>query len=368
MSCGILASVTRRVVKKKTEVVKKKKIIVRMKGSIVMFGYIEGHKVVKVKMKHVNAEGFADRLAGEVSAEEIKAKCTEALNSKGFVFGLMENKSKSFTSIYCFRKEITVTPQLKRKIKKLIMSAHFFAEDCEKTDKQFAKLVKSELKEILYLYDVNALEWEGESEDVNRTLYELGLEQVKGHDVQKINVRKLNKEGFGVGLSETDSPEDIKAKCMEALESKGVVYGLKNNKSGKYVSLYIFKKVRDGLYFRLELLDSYCAEGSEEADDRFVDLLEQELYEMMIFTGVRSVDWDGKITTYEEVNKEINSHFSFNFVTFMCLAIVWYFVFHSVLIAVLFALSAFTSLSGNVYKMAKRKNYENKIVKDKAEI
>lgn len=336
-----------------------------------MFGSIEGHKIVKVKMKHINTEGFASRLAGEVSCEEIKAKCTEAIVSKGFVFGLMDNETKEFKSLYCFKKDVSETAQLKRKIKKLTMSAHFAAEDFEKTDIEFKKAVKSELKEALYLYDVNALAWEGEGQDVNRTINEIGLGQVKGHDIQKISVRKLNKEGFGEGLSDTDSPEDIKAKCMEALESKGVVYGLKNNKSKQFVCLYIFKKIRNGKYFDLELLGSYCAKGSEEAEDIMVDVLEADIYDMMIFTGVRSVDWDGKITTYEEIRSRQSDSISANFVTFLCLALIWWMLFKNVVIAILFAVSAFTSVSGNIYRMAKRKKYIDEMsetTKEKAEI
>lgn len=371
MSCAIQQSVTRIVVIKETKIVKKKNIIVRMKGSIVMFGSIEGHKIVKVKMKHINTEDFASRLSCEVSCEEIKAKCTEAIESKGLVFGLMDNETKEFKSIYCFRKDVSETAQLKRKIKKLTMSAHYCAEDCDKIDIEFKKAVKAELKDVLFLYDVNALEWAGEGEDVNRTIHEIGLEQVKGHDIQKISVRKLNKEGFGEGLSDTDSPEDIKAKCMEALESKGVVYGLKNNKSKQFVCLYIFKKIRNGKYFDLELLGSYCAKGSEEAEDIMVDVLEADIYDMMIFTGVRSVDWDGKITTYEDVRSRQHDSISANFVTFLCLALIWWMLFKNLIIALLFATTAFTSVSGNIYRMAKRKKYIDdmtKANKEKAEI
>lgn len=128
---------------------------------------------------------------------------------------------------------------------------------------------------------------------------------VKGCDVFTASKRKIAKEGFTVGLSAAADPDYIRAQSLAALDSKGVVYGLRN-KQKECICLYVFKKEmeEDGKGSRLVLTDRFCAEGYEAEEAEFVDIIKQELTEQMCFGCATSVEWDGKSLTLEDLLEE----------------------------------------------------------------
>ncbi|MBQ8966136.1 hypothetical protein [Ruminococcus sp.] len=125
---------------------------------------------------------------------------------------------------------------------------------------------------------------------------------VKGYDIFTANKRKISKPAFTAKL--VGDADEIRANATEALASHGVAYGLRN-KDNECVCLYCFKKVlvADTRQKRLILTSHYAAEGMEEVDEKFVENIRAELIDLIVFTGVNSVEWDGAVIDAEDVEK-----------------------------------------------------------------
>ncbi|MBR1599752.1 MAG: hypothetical protein IJ661_12690 [Lachnospiraceae bacterium] len=63
---------------------------------------------------------------------------------------------------------------------------------------------------------------------------------MKGYDIKTISKKKLDKEGFGEGLSEAVAIEQLKAEILEVLENEGFVYGLYKKK--EMVACYMIER------------------------------------------------------------------------------------------------------------------------------
>ena len=125
---------------------------------------------------------------------------------------------------------------------------------------------------------------------------------VEGYDIFTASKRKISKPEFTAKL--VGDADEIRANAVEAVASHGVAYGL-INKDKECVSLYCFKKVlvADTRQKRLVLTSHYAAEGMEEVDEKFVENIRAELIDLIVFTGVNSVEWDGVVINSEDVEK-----------------------------------------------------------------
>ena len=312
----------------------------------------EGFTPRNVSKKMIETESFGRRLAGVVSAEQIKAQVRDALATKGFAYGVFDS-SKECTVLYIFRKETGFSSGNGKKQTILRFVASYTAAGCEDAAAAAKEYVYAELRQRMMLLSDGLIDWPGEEESLlvsSNGMTIFGC--ITGHDIKKISRRKLGKESF----QRLAGSEQIRAQCMDALECKGVVYGLYNN-AKECVSLYIFRK-EPGTFkghkcSKLVLVADHCAAGSEKERDLFVDVLEYELAELLSFTGTSVIDWYGKITTSDDIERAQIGLVQANFCTFLCLAIIWWFVFDSMFIGLLFAFAALCSMSGNVYHIAK---------------
>ena len=122
---------------------------------------------------------------------------------------------------------------------------------------------------------------------------------IKGHEVFTANKKKINRPEFTTRLCGNEN--EIRKTAIAALASHGVVYGLKN-KQKECVCVYCFEKIVDPdtkgkrLLFRAK----YTAENYEEIESEFVKLLHEELKEMLLFTGVNSVEWNDEVVTAKD--------------------------------------------------------------------
>lgn len=182
---------------------------------------------------------------------------------------------------------------------------------------------------------------------------------VKGCDIFTATKRKIGKEWFTASLSAAADPDYIRAQSLEAIESKGKVYGLRN-KQKECVCLYVFKKEKEenGKGSRLVLTDHFCAEGYEKEEAEFVDVIKQELLELMLFCGATSIEWDGQDVTVEDLTEEIEDTISSNFLMYLGLAVIFYLLFDSVFMGIVFGALALMSLA---------REYPDKVKKGKKE-
>lgn len=182
---------------------------------------------------------------------------------------------------------------------------------------------------------------------------------VKGCDVFTASKRKIAKEGFTSRLSAAADPEYIRAQSLAALESKGVVYGLRN-KQKECVCLYVFKKEKeeDGKGSRLVLTDRFCAEGYDKEEAEFVKVIKGEIQEQILFGVVTSLEWDGKNLTAEDLTEEIEDTISSNFLMYLGLALIFYLLFDSVFMGLVFGALALMSLAREYPDKVKKKGKE----------
>jgi hypothetical protein len=142
---------------------------------------------------------------------------------------------------------------------------------------------------------------------------------VKGHEIFTASKRKINKPEFTSRLS--GYADDIRQTALACLASHGVVYGLKN-KQKECVCAYCFEKVLEpeGKHKRLVFRAKYRSEdtvGIDNIEAEFVKVLRAELKDMLLFTGVHSIEWEGEVITAEDLEKEIESKFSTENILFM---------------------------------------------------
>lgn len=142
---------------------------------------------------------------------------------------------------------------------------------------------------------------------------------VKGHEIFTASKRRINKPEFTSRLS--GYADDIRQTAFACLASHGVVYGLKN-KQKECVCAYCFEKVLEpeGKHKRLVFRAKYRSEGTEDIDNieaEFVKVLRAELKDMLLFTGVHSIEWEGEVITAEDLEKEMESKFSTENILFM---------------------------------------------------
>lgn len=167
---------------------------------------------------------------------------------------------------------------------------------------------------------------------------------IKDHSIFTASKRKIGRDGFTARLSA--DPDHIRAQSLAALESKGVVYGLQN-KQKECVCLYVFKKEKeeDGKSSRLVLTDRFFAEGCEEQEAEFIELIKAELQELMLFGGATSIEWEGMRLTLEDIAEEIEDTISANFLMYLGLALIFYLLFDSVFMGLVFGALALMSLA-----------------------
>ena len=182
---------------------------------------------------------------------------------------------------------------------------------------------------------------------------------IKGCDVFTASKRKIAKENFTARLSASAEPDYVRAQCLAALESKGKVYGLQNRQK-ECVCLYVFKreKEEDGKGSRLVLTDHFCAEGYDKEETEFVNVIKEEVQELMLFGVAASIEWEGEIVTLEDIAEDAKDTISSNFAMFFSLAIIFYLLFDSVFMGIVFGTLALMSLA---------KRYPDKVKKSKKE-
>ena len=87
---------------------------------------------------------------------------------------------------------------------------------------------------------------------------------MKGYDIKTISKKKLDKDGFGVGLSEAVAIEQLKAEILEVLENEGFVYGLYKKK--EMVACYMFER-HEGEAPKQENVDASIMKDKKHKND-----------------------------------------------------------------------------------------------------
>ncbi|HCJ42258.1 hypothetical protein [uncultured Ruminococcus sp.] len=142
---------------------------------------------------------------------------------------------------------------------------------------------------------------------------------ITGNEIFTASKRRINKPEFTSRL--TGDADEIRQTALACLASHGVVYGLKN-KQKECVCAYCFEKVPEpeGKHKRLVFRAKYRSEGTEDIDNieaEFVKVLRAELKDMLLFTGVHSIEWEGEVVTAEDLEKEMESKFSTENILFL---------------------------------------------------
>ena len=145
------------------------------------------------------------------------------------------------------------------------------------------------------------------------------LGNIKGHDIGKVNAKKIKDEKFRARFTDAEAVENA---VIRTLKSKGAAYCL-TDKEKACVSVYCFEKVldEDGKHFKLVMNNHWCADGLEAEDAEFRKALHEEIKEVLLFTGVDKAEWDGEVLTCKS---EGNSTYITFFFTYLTLAIVFY--------------------------------------------
>lgn len=180
---------------------------------------------------------------------------------------------------------------------------------------------------------------------------------IKGHEVFTANKKKINRPEFTVRLCGYE--DEIRENAIASLASHGVVYCLKN-KQKECVCVYCFEKITDpdGNGKRLVLRAKYTAENYENIENEFVKLLHEELKEMLLFTDVNSVEWNGSVITAKDVEDDAKGTLMAHSGMLLALALIFWQAFDSIILGVIFACLAILALAEDnlLIKKAKRKS------------
>ena len=179
--------------------------------------------------------------------------------------------------------------------------------------------------------------------------------RINSLDVKRVSMKRYNKEHFTDLF--TNEPE-TKAAVEKALNSKGVVYCLMN-KDKQCVCLHSFYKIidpEDKRQFRLIKDYTFCANGCAGQEAEFIEALKAEIQELICFTGVRSVDWDGAVTTADDIENNSPAFFGISSGAMVMLSILFAILDHP-FIGGSFAVLALISLtSGAAVKIGQKKD------------
>ena len=175
------------------------------------------------------------------------------------------------------------------------------------------------------------------------------------NDVKKVSMRLFNKEHF-TDLCKNEP--DVRKAVVKALESKGAVYCLMN-KEKQCTCLHTFYKIPDPdnrKVFRLVKDYSFCADGYEDSENKFIEVLKGEIQERILFTGVNSVDWDGEITTVEDIENHKETFLGMSTSMLLMLAILFLFLDMDVVGMVLMFIVFISLCSGAAIKIGHKKD------------
>lgn len=177
--------------------------------------------------------------------------------------------------------------------------------------------------------------------------------KISALDINKVKMKKFSDEKFTALFKDAD---EIKRETQKALESKGVAYSL-INKDKQCICLYTFVKIIDPdnkKTFRLVKTYSFCAEGCREQETQFIEYLKAQIQETILFTGVNSVDWDGEITTAEDIENNSPAYLGMSAGAMVMLGILFSVVLDHPFIGMFFCVLALISLtSGAAIKIGK---------------
>jgi hypothetical protein len=137
---------TKKVVKVKCKLVIMKNRVVRMKGMVVMIGYIKGCEIKTLSSRKIRKDGFTALLG-----EEVRETALCAAENKGMVYGLY-NKQKECCAVMIFCREAREINGSEQKV--LVLTESAFAEGCEVEFEEFKGLIRRELNEFLFWSDV----------------------------------------------------------------------------------------------------------------------------------------------------------------------------------------------------------------------
>ena len=146
--------------------------------------------------------------------------------------------------------------------------------------------------------------------------------KVSALDISKVKMKKFENEKF---TELFDDAAEVKAASEKAIGSKGVAYCLLN-KEKQCICLYTFDKSADpenSKRFRLTLNYTFTAKGCERQEAEFVEYLKAQIQELIIFTGVNSVDWNGEITTEEDIENSSYAPYGMSATTLFMFSIVF---------------------------------------------
>ena len=128
---------------------------------------------------------------------------------------------------------------------------------------------------------------------------------IRGYEIRTLSSRKVNKEGYTVLLG-----EDIREIAVDALNSKGIVYGV-YNKQKQCCMTMIFKK--QAMYHNGREVMGFMpvevrvAEGCEILISEFEDIIRRELNEYISWSDTKYYMLAGEITDYETLKAERSS-------------------------------------------------------------
>ena len=120
-----------------------------------MVGNIKGYNIVKVTAKKLEKNDNFGKCFTEREVTENAMK--SAFESKGIVYGLL-NKEKVCVALYCFEKQTDEDG----KHHTIVKTYNWHADGNEAEDEEFAKVLRTEVSEILLFAEVDKCEWDGE--------------------------------------------------------------------------------------------------------------------------------------------------------------------------------------------------------------
>ncbi|WP_295158113.1 hypothetical protein [uncultured Ruminococcus sp.] len=180
--------------------------------------------------------------------------------------------------------------------------------------------------------------------------------KISALDINKVKMKKFNDPKFTALFEDV---AEVRAAAEKAIGSKGVSYCL-TNKEKQCICLYTFDKSLDpenSKRFRLTLNYTFVAKGCEKQEAEFVEYLKAEIQEMIVFTGVNSVDWNGEITTEKDIENSSYAPYGMSAASFFSLGVVFLLCFDSMdYLGYLFIFLGFASIcSGAAIKIGKDK-------------
>lgn len=173
---------------------------------------------------------------------------------------------------------------------------------------------------------------------------------IKGYEIRTLSSRKIKKDGFTALLG-----EDIRETALDALEHKGLAYGLYNKEKQCCLAM-IFRKQAIEFNGRevtaFVPVESRSSEGCEVLMTEFEELIRRELNEYISWSDTKYYMLGGEVMDYETLRASRKAQNSGMIFVFILVGIIMKNFGLAIALMLIFGCSPISEMSGSKNKKA----------------